>query len=56
MNWAPATIGLLLLAYAAVSRRAESFNISAAMFFTTAGLVAGPVLGLLDVPIRSHDV
>jgi NhaP-type Na+/H+ or K+/H+ antiporter len=56
VNWAPATIGLLLLAYAAVSRRAESFNVSAAMFFTTAGLVAGPVLGLLDVPIRSHDV
>jgi NhaP-type Na+/H+ or K+/H+ antiporter len=26
------------------------------MFFTTAGLAAGPVLGLLDVPVRSHDV
>ena len=56
MNWALATIGLLLLAYAAVSRRVESLNISAAMFFTTAGLVAGPVLALLDVPVRSHDV
>jgi sodium/hydrogen antiporter len=56
VTWALATIAVLLLAYAVLSRRLESFDISAAMFFMTGGLLAGPVLGLLDEPIRSHDV
>jgi hypothetical protein len=42
MSWAPATIAALLIAYAVVSRRLERLNVSGAMFFTTAGLLAGP--------------
>ena len=49
MTWALATIAALLIAYATVSRRLESLSVSGAMFFTTAGLLVGPVLGLLDL-------
>jgi hypothetical protein len=48
MTWALATIAFLLIGFAAVSRRLEEFNITAAIFFTSVGLLAGPVLGLLD--------
>jgi NhaP-type Na+/H+ or K+/H+ antiporter len=56
MSWAPATIAALLIAYAVVSRRLERLNVSGAMFFTTAGLLAGPVLGLLDLRVRGEQV
>lgn len=56
MTWALATIAAVVLGYAAVSRRLERFNVSGAMFFTTAGLLAGPVLGLLDLNLRSEQV
>src|SRR3954463_3112160 len=56
MTWALATIALLLVGYAALSRHLERFDVSAAMFFTTLGLMVGPVLGLVDVPIGSHEV
>jgi len=56
MTWALATIALLLIGFAAVSRRLGGFNITAAMFFTSAGLLAGPVLGLLDLPVESEEV
>jgi len=45
MTWALATIGVLLVGCAAFSRRLEGLSVSSAMFFTTAGLLAGPVLG-----------
>jgi sodium/hydrogen antiporter len=56
MTWAPATIAALLIGYATVSRRLERLNVSGAMFFTTAGLLVGPVLGLLDLQVHSEQV
>src|SRR5215207_1765702 len=53
MTWAPATIAVVLIGYATVSRRLERLNVSGAMFFTTAGLLVGPVLGLLDFEVES---
>ena len=46
MTSAIAPIAALLIGYAMVSRRLERLNVSGTMFFTTAGLLAGPVLGL----------
>jgi NhaP-type Na+/H+ or K+/H+ antiporter len=45
-----------LLVSAAVSRRLYAIDVTAAMFFTAAGLLAGPVLGLLDLPVGSEEV
>jgi NhaP-type Na+/H+ or K+/H+ antiporter len=56
MTWALATIAVLLVAYAAFSRRLQLMSVSGAMFFTTAGLLAGPVLGLLDLRLESEQV
>ena len=56
MTWTLTTIALLLIAYAALSRRLELANVSGAMFFTTTGLLAGPGLGLLDLEIGSERV
>ena len=56
MTWALAAIAALLIGYAAVSRRLETANVSGAMFFTTAGLLVGPVLGLLDLHVHSEQV
>jgi sodium/hydrogen antiporter len=53
MTWALATIAVLVIAYASVSRRLQLANVSGAMFFTTTGLLAGPVLGLLDLRLES---
>ena len=56
MTWALATIAALLIAYATFSRRLERLNISGAMFFTSAGLLAGPVFGLLDLHLHGEEV
>ncbi len=56
MTWALATIAALLVLYAISSRRLQALNVSGAMFFTTAGIVAGPVLGLLDFHVESELV
>jgi NhaP-type Na+/H+ or K+/H+ antiporter len=56
MTWALATIAVLLIGYATVSRRLDRLNVSVAMFFTTAGLLVGPVLGLLDLQVRGEQV
>src|SRR5215204_5379951 len=56
MTWALATITALLIAYASVSGRLQRSNVSGPMFFTTAGLLAGPVLGLLDFHVESEVV
>jgi hypothetical protein len=45
MTWALATVALLLIVWAALSDRLKSRNVSAAMFFTAAGLVVGPASG-----------
>ena len=56
MTWALATIAALLIGYATVSRRLERLNVSGAMFFNTAGLLVGPVLGLLELQVRGEQV
>jgi NhaP-type Na+/H+ or K+/H+ antiporter len=56
MTWALATVAALLIGYATVSRRLERLNVSGAMFFTTAGLIAGPVLGLIDLEVEGEQV
>jgi hypothetical protein len=54
MTWALATMAALLIGYATVSRRLERLNVSGAMFFTTAGLLVGPVVGLLELQVHSE--
>ena len=55
-TWQLATIALVLLAFAAISGRIERTVVTAAIFFTSAGLLAGPVLGLIDLHIGGHPV
>ena len=45
-----------MLAFSAVSRRLERSVVTAAIFFTSAGLLAGPVLGLIDLQVRGESV
>ena len=56
LTWALATFAVLLIGYAAVSRRLDGVNVSGAMFFATTGLLVGPVLGLLDLHLRGEQV
>lgn len=56
MTRALAAIAVLLIVYAALSRRLKLANVSGAMFFTTTGLLAGAVLGLLDIQVGSEQV
>ena len=55
-TWELATIALLLLAFSAVSGRFERSVVTPAIFFTSAGLLAGPVLGLIDLRIGGEPV
>jgi NhaP-type Na+/H+ or K+/H+ antiporter len=55
-GWELATIAFVVLAFSAVSRRLESSVVSAAIFFTSAGLLAGPVFGLIDLHIGGEPV
>jgi sodium/hydrogen antiporter len=55
-SWALATAAFLLLAFAAVSGRLERSLVTVAIFFTSAGLLAGPGLGLLDLELDSEPV
>ncbi len=55
-SWALATVAFLLLVFAAVSGRLERSLVTVAIFFTSAGLLAGPVLGLLDLELGSEPV
>jgi NhaP-type Na+/H+ or K+/H+ antiporter len=56
MTWALAGVSVLLIVWAAVSGRLKSRNVTAAMFFTAAGLVVGPASGLLDLSVGSEQV
>jgi NhaP-type Na+/H+ or K+/H+ antiporter len=55
-TWALATIAVLLLAFSAISGRLERSIVTPAIFFTSAGLLAGPVLGLIDLHIGGEPV
>ncbi|MGV9821448.1 cation:proton antiporter [Nocardia xishanensis] len=49
------TIAVLLIAFAIGSRK-FTVTITPAIFFTTAGLIAGPVLGLVDLAVGSSTL
>jgi sodium/hydrogen antiporter len=54
--WELATVALVLLGFSALSGRLERSLVTPAIFFTSAGLLAGPVLGLIDLRIGSEPV
>ena len=57
MHWQLVTLAFILLAFATVSRRVEGTPITAAMFFTAAGLVVGvDALGLVDPDAEGLEV
>ena len=55
-TWALATVAFLLLVFAALSHRLKRSYVTLAIFFTSAGLLAGPVLGLLDLELGSEPI
>src|SRR5262245_47953906 len=57
MHWQLVTLALILLGFAAISRRIEGTSITAAMVFTAAGLVVGvEALGLVDPESKGLEV
>ena len=54
--WELAAIAFVLLAFSAVSRRLERSVVTSAIFFTSAGLLAGPALGVSDLRISGEPV
>jgi NhaP-type Na+/H+ or K+/H+ antiporter len=55
-TWEIATIAFILLAFSAFAGRFERSVVTPAIFFTSAGLLAGPVLGLIDLPLGAEPV
>lgn len=55
-SWALTAGALCLVAYAAASRRLARSPVTPAIFFTAAGLVLGPWLGIVDLSLRSESV
>ena len=57
MHWQLATLALILLGFAAVSRRIDGSPVTAAMVFTAAGLVVGvDALGLVDPAAEGLEI
>ncbi len=57
MHWQLVTLAVVLLAFAAVSGRLEGTPVTAAMFFTAAGLLVGvEALGLVDPAATGAEV
>jgi sodium/hydrogen antiporter len=54
--WELAAIAFVLLAFSAGSRGLERSVVTPAIFFTSAGLLAGPVFGLIDLSISGEPV
>ena len=55
-TWELAAIALALLGFSAVSGRLERTIVTPAIVFTSAGLLAGPVLGLIDLNVSSESI
>ncbi len=55
-TWAIATVAFVLLAFATASGPLARSVVTPAIFFTAAGLLAGPVLGLIDFEVRGEPV
>ena len=57
MHWQLVTLALILLGFAAISRRIEGTPVTAPMVFTAAGLVVGvDALGLIDPEAKGLEV
>lgn len=57
MSWQLATLGVILLGFAAISGRLEGTSITAPMVFTAAGIVVGvDALGLVDPAATGEEV
>ena len=54
--WELAAIAFALLAFSAVSGRLGRSLVTPAIFFTSAGLLAGPVLDLIDLSVRGGSI
>src|SRR5436190_12747407 len=54
--WELAAIAFALVAFSTVSGRLRRSVVTPAIFFTSAGLLAGPVLGLIDLNVRGETV
>lgn len=55
-SWDYVTVAALLLVFAMLSRHLESRAVTPAIFFTTAGVIAGPVLGIVELRLQSSIV
>ena len=55
-TWDVAAIAFILLAFAAFAGRFERSVVTPAIFFTSAGLLAGPALGLIDLHLGAKPV
>ena len=55
-TWELAAIAFALLAFSVFSGRLERSVVTPAIFFTSAGLLAGPVLGLIDLRVGGEPV
>ncbi len=55
-TWAIATVAFVLLAFATASGPLARSVVTPAIFFTAAGLLVGPVLGLIDFEVRGGPV
>ena len=57
MHWQLVALAVILLAFAAISRRIEGTPITAPMFFTAAGLVVGvDALGIVDPEAEGVEI
>ncbi len=57
MHWQLATLALILLGFAAISKRIDGTSITGAMVFTAVGLVVGAhVLGIIDLAATGAEV
>ena len=54
--WALAAVAFVILAFAALSARLDRLLVTPAMFFTVAGLIAGPGLGLIDLQVKGEPM
>ena len=56
MSWSLTVVALAVVGYATWSRALGRRNVSAAMYFTTIGLLAGPALGIIHLGLGSESV
>jgi len=55
-DWALAAIALLVLVYSALAGRFGHSLVTSAIFFTSAGVLAGPTFGVIDLDIGAEPI